>query len=273
MHTNSFSKIIPKLLAALAVAGVFLIAFLSFQKDFVAQKTISEYFDQLNSQAVVMSDEKISDQELDDLKKCGEDFKCFLNYYYNFNLNNSLQRTFSNLSLLLLDHPEYTDYCHQITHGIGKSEYVKEKGDLGAALELFNTGRYFNNISTCGSGYFHGLVQEAVKDIKDKDELVKTFNNICYEKTMKDVAGSDCIHGLGHAAYLQTDYNLEDSIYICNNTTKSEYDRFNCYTGVFMEATIDLPGDMLIARLPGVKLDYVYCDQVTDSLEKKCLLL
>jgi hypothetical protein len=233
------------------------------------EKTIAEYYQILKNQETILPGDKISEQQLQDLQKCGEDYKCYLKYYENFNAPTTLAQTFSNLNLLLKDYPEYQNYCHQITHGIGHAEFKKDDGDLGKALADFSTGKYFKNIATCGSGYFHGLLEQAVKEEKDKDKLVDYFSNICNQEVVKNIAGTDCIHGLGHAAYIQLDYNLEDAKYVCENVTKTETDRFNCLTGVFMEANLDLPKEEIFTTSgEGVNrnFNFILCDSQADKL-------
>lgn len=241
---------IKKTILAFLAIVVFFIAvvgsYFYYQNSVNKNTPLSYYYKIIKNQENILSDEKISEKELADLKSCGDDFKCFLKYYEDYNTKTSLEKSFSNLSLLLKDYPEFVPYCHQITHGIGHSELLKNKGDLGKSLQEFEAGKYFTNISTCGSGYFHGLIEQSAKEIKNKDKLATFFTNICNNGDVKKIAGSDCIHGLGHSTFLQLDYNLEDSLYVCDKVVKNDYEKFNCYTGVFMEMNLDYPREDIL---------------------------
>lgn len=244
------------------------IVFVDFQKDFYPEKTVADYYEVLNSKTKFLKDESISSGELEKLAACGGDSNCLEKLFYDFNILNTLERTFSKLSYLLKEYPDYSDNCHMIAHGIGNSEFVKQGNDLGKALLVFDTGKYFENIASCGSGYFHGLIEAAVKDIKDKDSLVEKFTNICSDTTVKKIAGNDCIHGLGHATFIQTDYKLEDSLYVCDKLASNEYDRFNCYDGIFMEAVLSLPETEFLTTADNGKFNFPYCSPLTNQLQR-----
>lgn len=235
--------------------------------EFFPDKSIPEYYSTLNSNSKILNQEQITAQELIAFKNCNDVQKCFLKFFQDFNSKNSLQESFSKLTLLMREHSEYQKHCHFIAHGIGKSELEKQNGDVGKAFEVFKSGNYFANMATCGTGYYHGIMEEAVKEIKNKDLLVGEFQNICSNESVKRISASDCIHGLGHATFIQTDYNLDDSLYVCEKLSKNDYDKFNCYTGIFMEAVLSLPGDFLVEKV-GEEYDFKFCNNARSELQK-----
>jgi hypothetical protein len=253
------------------VAVVFFVPIFRYYLEVKSQspeKTIAQYYEMMRDQETVLPGEVITEEENQSLKDCKDDFNCFLKFYEDYNERTTLEKTISNLSLLLKENPNYVDYCHQMMHGIAHSELRKNGGDLGKTLTEFTSGRYFKNISTCGSGFFHGALEESVKEEKDKDKLVDYFTNVCNMDIVKNTAGSDCIHGLGHAAYIQLDYNETDALYVCNKVAKSTYDKFNCYTGIFMEANLQLPLFLLIENKDN-SFQFKLCDVVSDELQKR----
>ncbi len=255
--------------------GLFLIlALFVVAKDFFGgnypDNTLSHYYSIIVNQEKVLDNEKITERQIFDLRKCEDenDYKCFLKFYENYNASTTLQQTFSNLSLLLKQFPEFVPYCHQITHGIGHSELTKNKGDMLVSLQDFSMNNYFKNLTTCGSGYFHGIIEESVKNLTNKDDLANFFSEICSKKDIRSIVTSDCIHGLGHAAFIQTNFNLPDSIYICDKVVKNKYEKFNCYTGVFMEQNLSLSKDEILTQDKSGTFSFKVCDTLVDKLQQ-----
>lgn len=265
-------KIHLQIISALAIAFVFGIL---FTDNFIGQtpnKTIAEYYAILDSREKVLSGEEITSEQLASLSNCGYDLNCFEEYYEKYNASSTLEKTLSNVALLMRDHTEYADYCHFIMHGVGHAELTRQGGDVQKALKIFSDGKMYKNMSTCGSGYIHGVLEQGVKGISDKEELVEFFNKICATKEVKDVGENDCYHGLGHAATIQLEYQLPEAIYVCKkvieNTGGSVNDEFNCYTGVFMEGILGLPSNEVLVK-NGENFEFPMCDALTNELERQ----
>ncbi len=168
-------KIFFKILFSAFIFTVFFVPIFEYYleiKSYFPEKTIPEYYSMLRNQETILPGETISADQKTKLKNCGEDINCFLEFYENYNASSTLEQTFSNLSLLLRENPEYVDYCHQMTHGIGHAELRKNNDDLGKTLLDFTNSNFFKNISTCGSGYYHGVLEESVREEKDKEKLI-----------------------------------------------------------------------------------------------------
>lgn len=99
--------------------------------------------------------------------------------------------------------------CHGTFHEIGKIAYAR-LGDEALA----------NGVPLCSGGYYHGVLQ-AGGNIDQARELCSTLT--------QDEARADCMHGAGHAAYLE-DPNLENAQAFCSG---DKYDA--CLAGFFME--------------------------------------
>ncbi len=260
-------------LAAIIIFSVIGILGLDYYQNSFPQKSISEYYAILDNQENIFPDEKITKEQIRDLEFCSDDLKCFAEYYENYNASTTLEASLSNVALLLKENPKYNDYCHFIFHGIGHSELEKNNGDVFKTLDDFNnsgegTGTMYKNLSTCGNGYIHGVLEQGVKEIKDKDELVDFFNKMCETEEVKKAGQSDCYHGLGHASSIQLDLNVDDALYVCKNVSKSVYEDFNCYTGVFMEATISMSQQQIIKKV-GNNFEFPICDTVQNELERQ----
>ena len=122
------------------------------------------------------------------------------------------------------------------------------------------TGNLFKNVVTCGNGYFHGVIEEVAKDTTDKDELVTLLSGICSSAKIKNKG--NCFHGIGHAATIQTEYNIADMQYICDRISPNPVEVFGCHTGGYMEYAQIYPRTVS-AEAGEMKFD------LCDSLEKK----
>lgn len=107
--------------------------------------------------------------------------------------------------------------CHSLTHSIGHAAYDKYK-DVSKALIYTN--------EMCGSGYIHGVIEERFATLTDLNTEVQ---KIC----VPDNHGI-CFHGIGHGFMYFTNNDLTLSLSFCDNLS-SDYQRNNCYDGVFME--------------------------------------
>lgn len=240
-------------------------------------RPISEYYEIIKKQESILGKEGLTKTENEALDKCYKEnnFRCFVEYFAKFSFENPLEKTFSHLSYLMQSKPEYKIYCHQMAHGIGHGELRKHGGGeaaLSKILQDFSINQYFKNIRSCGSGFFHGLLEEYVKGENNKEKLVETFKNICGKNEYLNVLKGDCIHGLGHASFLQLDYNIPDSLYVCDQVTTTVYDKFNCYTGVFMEANLDYPqNDLIVRQGEGTNANFIFpmCDKVGNELQRR----
>lgn len=99
--------------------------------------------------------------------------------------------------------------CHGTFHEIGKLAYSKIGDD---ALT--------NGVPLCSGGYYHGVLQ-AGGNIDQARSLCGTLTD--------DAAQADCMHGAGHAIYLENP-DLTNARAFCEGT---KYDA--CLAGFFME--------------------------------------
>lgn len=249
---------------------IFLIILLStfsywYYINFVPKHSIQYYYTLVHEGEKVNDEETFTAVELNKLSNCDKNQYCYKDFFREFNDTHSMRESFSKLALLVKQDQNNLEYCHQIAHGIGISEYYKNNKDLGVSLENFSKIDFFSNKAICGGGYYHGIIEESAKDIKDKEKLLAFFKNTCNSKIILNLIGNDCIHGVGHAVFLQVDFNLEDAIFVCNGMTDDKAFKFLCHAGLFMEFNERFPSSEIVKKNPDNTLDFYLCNEYSDT--------
>lgn len=120
--------------------------------------------------------------------------------------------------------------CHQIAHIIGRAA-VERYGDLSEA--------YARGDNFCFAGYYHGAMETFVAK-RGADRILKEANTICAdfrERKEHSFYHYNCVHGLGHGFMEAFDNELFEALEACD-ALEEEWERGNCYSGVFMENMI-----------------------------------
>jgi mono/diheme cytochrome c family protein len=117
--------------------------------------------------------------------------------------------------------------CHPIAHKIGAGGLLHFEGDVGKA--------FADGSGTCGSGFYHGLLQWKLAGVK-ADQVASVARSACNDPQIKANAFNyyQCDHGLGHGLMLYTAYDLPKALDYCHQL-KTEFDQVSCSGGVFME--------------------------------------
>ncbi len=155
--------------------------------------------------------------------------------------------------------------CHQLSHIIGNTAVDRYKGNIANA---FKDGDSF-----CWSGYYHGVVERAVKDISES-----TFSTnadlLCAAIPGKERYSFDyynCVHGLGHGIMALKDNELFASLPLCDSLS-GQWERKSCYGGVFME-NIMVDNRTHFAKYLK-KDDLMYpCNAVASAYKEQCYLM
>lgn len=124
----------------------------------------------------------------------------------------------SAIRLQLEKSPSLQQGCHTIAHAVGK-----------AFSENFGSEAEVPGNTWCSYGYYHGLMQEY--GMKNADGIVDYGYNLCGR--VESTATVDCMHGVGHAAYLVT-LDIDASMEICSKITEEEF-AVTCADAVIME--------------------------------------
>jgi len=211
------------------VCVVFYFTFLNTKQS----KDLKQYLDIIATQEKVLSNDVVTKQEIEILKKCKKSDGCVRDFYRKYALKNGIEKSFRHLAKIQRDYPDFISSCHYLTHGIGHAALILNKNDLSKAFSILSTD-IFKNIATCGNGYFHGVIEEYAKKTFGKEELIKKLSNVCDKKNQLITRGA-CLHGVGHAILIQLDYDLDSALFVCSKISDSGKRLMDCNTGVFME--------------------------------------
>jgi hypothetical protein len=101
-------------------------------------------------------------------------------------------------------------------------------------------GEFTNLPPTCANGYFHGIMEAYMGEVKNISLLKQKLQNICENIPGENTENKrqnriDCYHGIGHGIFIQLEGDTAKSINFCENLTKDEKMQSMCRTGVFME--------------------------------------
>src|SRR5262249_59474301 len=97
--------------------------------------------------------------------------------------------------------------CHTITHNIGSATLARYKGD---AAEAIGSGGAMQDATMCGSGFYHGLIEYALRAAPNEKVLVKKVTGMCADRKALSTTFAlyQCLHGLGHGLTIFTGDNL-----------------------------------------------------------------
>lgn len=155
--------------------------------------------------------------------------------------------------------------CHQLTHVVGREAIRK----YGTIREAFSHGDSF-----CWSGYHHGVVEAAIKDI-GAERIREQANDLCSGFAAAKKYSFDhynCVHGMGHGFMAVEEMNIFKALKACD-LLGNDWERVSCYGGAYMENI------MIEARGEG-KSDYLKpeepmypCTAVEFSYKEPCYMM
>ena len=161
------------------------------------------------------------------LEDCSGDAACFQQAFGNLAYEDGATIALEKLAELSTTDPVVQGGCHPIAHKIGAGGLLHYEGDVGKAFAAGN--------GTCGSGYYHGLLQWKLAGAK-ADEVAGVAATACEDEEIKSNAFIyyQCDHGLGHGLMLYTGLDLPKALDYCHQLN-TEFDKVACSGGVFME--------------------------------------
>ena len=167
----------------------------------------------------VPDDKKVED--------CASDQACYEQAFGNLAYNDGPKAALDKLQTLSDTNPLVRGGCHPIAHKLAAGALLKYEGDVGSAFAAGN--------GTCGSGYYHGLLQWKLAGVR-ADQVAGVARSACEDPTIKANAFNyyQCDHGLGHGLMLYTSYDLPAALDYCHQLL-TEFDQVACSGGVFME--------------------------------------
>lgn len=192
-------------------------------------------------------------------------FVCAMNHFEQITRNFGSTIALGNLKQEYATRVDIVSNCHQLAHVIGNTAVDTYNGDIS---EAFKYGDSF-----CWSGYYHGVVERAVKE-SGKEKFIANANTLCSAIEGKERYSFNyynCVHGLGHGIMAITDDELFSSLPLCDKLT-GEWERKSCYGGVFME-NIMVDNRVHVAKYLK-KDDLMYpCDAVATVYKEQCYLM
>jgi hypothetical protein len=148
--------------------------------------------------------------------------------------------------------------CHDLTHVIGRAAGQKYRN----VARAYRDGDRF-----CGSGYFHGVVEEIVGSSGGRLDA----NQVCAELRShkpRSVDHFNCAHGLGHGFMRVRDDAVRAALRDCDRL-RSGFERENCYAGVFMQNVMnESSGD---SQLLDPDRPLSTCDRLPSRYGEACL--
>jgi mono/diheme cytochrome c family protein len=191
------------------------------------------------------------------------DSTCYLQAFGNLSYREGPQKALALLRQKMATDSSIEATCHPVAHTIGAGALLRFHGNVGKA---FGQGD-----PTCGSGYYHGLLQWKLAGVA-QSKVASVARNVCSEPSIRANAYDyyQCVHGLGHGLMLYTRYDLPEALKLCHQLATS-YDSISCTGGVFMENQQSSYG---IRSKYLKKDDLLYpCDVVKDQDKLYCYLL
>lgn len=155
---------------------------------------------------------------------------CIEKYYESDAERHGVMHALSLLKERLTYDPSVQANCHETMHLLGRVAY-KEYGSLGDA---FVHGDY-----TCWSGYYHGVVEGALRGVRLKDISTNTLHTLCTGTTTPaySFAQFNCVHGMGHAIMYVSHNDIPEALSRCDDL-QNTWEQGHCATGVFMENSL-----------------------------------
>jgi mono/diheme cytochrome c family protein len=161
------------------------------------------------------------------LESCAGRFACVEQAFGNLAFEQGAKAALAAFDREIARDAEIERNCHRIAHAIGAAALLRYDGRVGKA--------FADGSASCWSGYYHGILERAFSDV-EADELGPVSRELCSDGDVRRTAflAYQCVHGLGHGLMLFTNYDLPQSLAVCDELATS-WDQTSCTGGVFME--------------------------------------
>lgn len=197
--------------------------------------------------------------------KCeSQNYKCYEDYYSQVVKVKGIKAAFDDLKTRYNSDNLTKEFCHPITHAIGRAASEKFK----TPAEAFIYGDNF-----CSSGYYHGVL-EGIAAKMGRDKLLTNLNSVCSDikgKASYSLDYYNCVHGLGHGLMAITDDELFQSLDYCDKLN-GDWEQKSCASGVFME---NIVVDGINHKTKYLKPDDLLypCDRAPEKFKSPCYLM
>lgn len=119
--------------------------------------------------------------------------------------------------------------CHDILHELGSKAYSK-----------FKDNSLLNDYYTCGFGYLHGVMSNAITKSGETEKIIEKLNKFCInlEKETKGTL-NQCHHGIGHAIG-SNNHNIIEQTKLCQLIeSNNPRDVTDCVSGSYNQYFLD----------------------------------
>lgn len=218
----------------------------------------------------------VSDGDLSKITECFplsdlERQRCldkFIEEYANTTQKNT-KSILADLEAIRSESPTMEAECHVVSHSIGRYTYSKYP-NVGEAFEACDL--------TCNSGCYHGIMERMFFNDEDLEEGTQHLSyeqmagkapHICDRERFDNPSNFvifQCYHGLGHALNYFSRYDLDQALKVCD-LVESDYDKYSCYGGVFMENVTAFEKGKRDLKLGD---PHYPCNRVADKYKSEC---
>lgn len=117
-------------------------------------------------------------------------------------------------------------HCHVLSHAISQ---IATRNQPKKWMELLQ----IVDVSTCGAGFFHGILEAHVGDDPNFEINPETIKEICVPDNTMDFKARTCAHILGHLVLVENRGKVDEGLVTCRDLPNEL--ALECGTGVFME--------------------------------------
>jgi hypothetical protein len=172
------------------------------------------------------------------IEECAGNIPCLRQAYANLVYREGAGAALARLAEAMNSDRDILSQCHQISHWMGAAGLLRAEGDLGSAFVEGN--------ETCGSGYWHGVMQARIGGLLADSEsaLTESLDTLCASEMIRTSPwiAWQCVHGLGHGLLIARDYEIPAALEGCE-TLSRPWDVDVCANGIFMENIVpSIPG-------------------------------
>lgn len=193
-----------------------------------------------------------------------EEFDCYESYFEELSAKYDPSFSLTKLNELSNQIPFVKNYCHPLTHSIGRlsAKYYKD------ISQTFSYGK-----EICWSGYYHGAMEGFVS-LVGRENIGRGINDICEKQKQNEKYSFDhynCVHGLGHGLTALLDYEIFEALNYCDKL-QDIWERDSCSGGVFMENIVNDGINHNSKYLKADDLEYP-CNSVEKRFKNPCYLM
>lgn len=186
---------------------------------------------------------------------------------------------YKNLNDLLATHTTNEDNCHAVAHEIGFQVNNITKN----VVQSLNYDPYkISSSFLCANGYVHGVMGNNIESIAAQKVIIKKMADLFQspEFANRQFQYVSAMHEIGHYV-LQNYLEINPSIDICKEISKTRENELSCITGIFMEhfdqnaqiGLVDAKNQIQSCKnysgLPGYSCFFVSNDRPSDLIKNQ----